>query len=164
MGFLSGITDSLFGGSDDSGIKEQRKANEKSQAYIQQQTGLTRGEAGQLYQQGDYARNMGINLAMALMGQALPQQQRQLQMGQYDYQNAILGNQDGTNPNGQMFSYMQGVQPQASPMQLPNFQQTWNIPTTGQPGGAQPQATQPSPQVGSQEMAQLLARLLGGQY
>ena len=161
MGFLSDITDSIFGGSDDSGIKEQQRANDRSQAYIEQQTGLARGDANTLYQQGDFARNMGINLAMALLGQALPQQQRQLQMGQADYQNAILGNRDGTLGAGTPFQYMPGGMAQASPAQLPDFGQTWNIGATGQQGSAP--ATQ-GPQTGSPEMTQLIAQLLGGRF
>jgi len=154
MGFLSGITKNLFGGSDDSGIKEQQRANDRSQAYIEQQTGLARGDANSLYQQGDYARNLGINLAMALMGQALPMQQRQLQMGQADYQNAILGNQDGTLGAGTPFTYMQGSMPQAYTAQLPSFGQTWNVGSTA----AQPNA----PQQAQPDAYAMLAQMLGG--
>lgn len=161
MGFLSDITNSIFGGSDDTGIKAQQQANDKSQAYIQQQTGQARGEAGQLYQQGDYARNLGINLAMALMGQALPQQYGMLGRGQADYQNAILGNPDGIVASLTNAPFQYGGLPQASPMQLPSFGQTWNIPTTGQPAGTQ----QPQqPQFGNQQMAQMIAQMLGGKY
>jgi hypothetical protein len=113
MGFLSGITKSLFGGTDDTGIKEQQKANDRSQAYIREQTGQARGEAGQLYQQGDYARNLGINLAMALMGQSLPKQFSMLQGGQQDFQNAILGMQQAPS---------QYQVPSVPITQLPNFQ------------------------------------------
>mgnify|MGYP003441492395 CR=1 FL=1 len=154
MGFLSGITKNLFGGSDDSGIKEQQRANDRSQAYIEQQTGLARGDANSLYQQGDYARNLGINLAMALMGQALPMQQRQLQAGQADYQNAILGNQDGTLGFGTPFTYMQGSMPQAYNAQLPSFGQTWNVGSTA----AQPNA----PQQAQPDAYAMLAQMLGG--
>jgi len=156
MGFLSDITKSVFGGTDDTGIKEQQKANQASQAYIQQQTGLARGNANDLYQQGDYARNLGINLAMALMGQALPQQQRQLQMGQMDYQNAILGNRDA---GGMQFSNM----PQASPVQLPNFGQTWNV-IGNNPQGSQATQQNPQAQAGMNQviMNQAIAQLLGG--
>jgi len=158
MGFLSDVTKSLFGGTDDTGIKEQQKANQQSQAYIQQQTGQARTDAGQLYQQGDYARNLGINLAMALMGQSLPQQQRQLQMGQADYQNAILGNQDGTLGSGTPFSYMQGSMPQAYTTQLPNFGQTWNI-------GALPAIqSQGGNNSGSSTQDMLLSGFLGGKF
>lgn len=154
MGFLSRITKNLFGGSDDSGIKEQQRANDRSQAYIEQQTGLARGDANSLYQQGDYARNLGINLAMALMGQALPMQQRQLQAGQADYQNAILGNQDGTLGFGTPFTYMQGSMPQAYNAQLPSFGQTWNVGSTA----AQPNA----PQQAQPDAYAMLAQMLGG--
>lgn len=168
MGFLSGITKNLFGGSDDSGIKEQQRANDRSQAYIEQQTGLARGDANSLYQQGDYARNLGINLAMALMGQALPQQFGILQRGQGDYQNAILGNQDGTMGSGTPFTYMPGGLPQVTPMQLPNFNQTWNV-GTGSPAQGFSQQAMTQGQQGGQGgdinqyiMNQALSQMLGG--
>jgi len=154
MGFLSDVTKSIFGGTDKTGINEQKDANARSQAYIQQQTGLARGDANSLYQQGDYARNLGINLAMALMGQSLPQQQRQLQMGQADYQNAILGNQDGTLGSGTPFSYMPGSMPQAYTTQLPNFGQTWNVGSTT--------AQQNAPQQAQPDAYAMLAQMLGG--
>lgn len=154
MGFLSGVTKSLFGGTDDTAIKEQQKANDRSQAYIQQQTGLARTDANQLFQQGDYARNLGINLAMALMGQALPQQFSLLQGGQGDYENAILGNQ--AKPS-------QYAMPQVPMTQLPNFGQSWNI-GTGQAGAQPTPQAQQNPQMGSPEMSQMLAQLLGGRF
>lgn len=168
MGFLSDITKSVFGGSDDTGIKAQQQANDRSQAYIQQQTGQARGDAGQLYQQGDYARNLGINLAMALMGQALPQQFNMLQRGQADYQNAILGTPDGgitslTSP----FQYQAGGLPSVPVTQLPNFGQTWNFSAPqsagGVLGGSQGQGSQGQGSQ-SQMINMALGQLLGGGF
>jgi len=168
MGFLSDITKSVFGGSDDTGIKAQQQSNERSQAYIEQQSGLARNNANDLYRQGDQARNMGINLAMALMGQALPQQFGILQRGQGDYQNAILGNQDGTMGSGTPFTYMSGGLPQVTPMQLPNFNQTWNV-GTGSPAQGFSQQAMTQGQQGGQGgdinqyiMNQALSQMLGG--
>jgi len=161
MGFLSGIKDTLFGGSDDSGIEAQQKSNERSQAYIEAQSKLARGDANSLYAQGDYARNLGINMAMALMGRSLPQQmgmfqggnmaaQNQYIQGQPMYQNDILGipnNQPTQSP------YRAALpDPGSYQMQLPNFGQTWNV---GAAGTASPQQSQPDPYA-------MLAQLLGG--
>ncbi len=109
MGFLSGITKTLFGGSDDKAISEQSQANERSQAFIREQAALARGDANYLYPAGDAARNQGISAAMGLMGRALPEQMRMFQggnqaaqlhymQGQPQYKNDILGMQPQSNP------------------------------------------------------------------
>lgn len=179
MGFLSDITDSIFGGSDDTGIKAQQQSNERSQAYIEQQSGLARNNANDLYRQGDQARNMGINLAMALMGQALPQQFGMLQRGQADYQNAILGNPDGSlaSLTNAPFQYMPGGLPQITPTQLPNFNQTWNVgtgspaqgfsqqaATQGQQAATQGQQGGQSGDINQYIMNQALTQMLGGLF
>ena len=96
MGFLSDITKTLFGGTDDTGLKAQQAA-------------LARGDANYLYPAGDAARNQGISAAMGLMGRALPEQMRMFQggnqaaqlhymQGQPQYKNDILGMQPQSNP------------------------------------------------------------------
>ena len=169
MGFLSDITDSIFGGTDKTGINEQKDANAQTKAYIREQSGLARYNANDIYRQGDQARNMGINLAMALMGQALPQQFGILQRGQGDYQNAILGNQDGTMGSGTPFTYMPGGLPQVTPMQLPNFNQTWNVGTGSPAQGFSQQATTQGQQGGAINTDQMitnqvLSQMLGGLF
>jgi hypothetical protein len=165
MGFLSGITKSLFGGTDDSGQKAQQQSNERSQAYIEQQSGLARGNANDLYQQGDYARNLGINLAMALMGQSLPQQmglyqqgnmqaQRQYQQGQSDYESGILGT---PRQSANQWAYGSALPAQSSyQTQLPNFNQTWNV---NQASGT---TAQPMAQQAQVDPYAMLSQLLGG--
>ena len=109
MGFLSDITKTLFGGTDDTGLKEQQKANDRSQQFIREQAALARGDANYLYPAGDAARNQGISAAMGLMGRALPEQMRMFQggnqaaqlhymQGQPQYKNDILGMQPQSNP------------------------------------------------------------------
>jgi hypothetical protein len=109
MGFLSDV----FGGTDNSGIKAQEKSNAKAQAYIEAQSQLARGNAQSLYGQGDDARDLGINLAMALMGRSLPQQWQTYNQGMQGYENAILGRTRPYNP--------QMPDPQSYRMQLPDF-------------------------------------------
>lgn len=141
MGFLSGVTEKLFGGTDNSAQKMQQQANQKSQAWIEQMAALGRGDANALYPAGDYARNTGINAAMALMGQSMPAQmgmfqdgnvsaQMQLLAGMPQYQNAILG-QPVNN---------QALQPYRSAMPDPSSYRT-QLPDFGQP--QQPAAGQP---------------------
>lgn len=109
MGFLSDITKTLFGGTDDTGLKAQQKANDRSQQFIREQAALARGDANYLYPAGDAARNQGISAAMGLMGRALPEQMRMFQggnqaaqlhymQGQPQYKNDILGMQPQSNP------------------------------------------------------------------
>ncbi len=130
MGFLSGITKGLFGGSDDSSQQSQAKANAQTQAYIEAQAKLARGDAGQLYDQGDAARNSGINLAMALMGQSMPEQMRMYQQGNMEaqrlysagqpaYQDAILGM--GAPQQAQAPFQMQLPPASSYQTQLPSF-------------------------------------------
>jgi hypothetical protein len=164
MGFLSGVTEKLFGGTDNSAQKAQQAANAKSQAYIEQQSQLARGDANYLYPQGDYARNQGINAAMALMGQSMPTQmgmfqdgnvsaQMQLLAGLPQYQNAILG----MPVNNQALQPTRLNMPDASSyqQQLPSFGMA-QAPAQGQSwGNGQPAMQQPSQQ-------QMMAMLLGG--
>jgi hypothetical protein len=102
MSFLGGIGEKIFGGTDNSAQKAQQQANQRSQEYIERMMNLNRGDANALYTQGDQARNQGINAAMALMGQSMPDQMRLFQQGNVaaqkywsqgapQYQNAILG-------------------------------------------------------------------------
>lgn len=174
MGFLSGLTEKVFGGTDNSAQKAQQQANARSQAWIEQQAALARGDANYLYPQGDYARNQGINAAMALMGQAMPYQmgsfqngnvaaQNLLLAGMPQYQNAILG----MPVNNQALQPYQGALPDSSMynQRLPDFGmvqapqpgQSWG--STGQPQAAMPQMQQ---QQQPQNMAMMLAGMRGG--
>ena len=147
MGFLSGITEKVFGGTDNSQQKMQQQANQKSQEYIERMTNLGRGDANYLYPQGDYARNQGINAAMGLMGNAMPTQmglfqdgnvsaQMQLLAGLPQYQNAILGMP--VNNQAMQPTRLSMPDPSAYQQRLPDFGmapapaqgQSWGSPST----------------------------------
>lgn len=175
-----GFSDFL-GGSNNDAMKEQMKANERTQAFIREQAALARGDAGALYGGGDFARNQGINAAMALMGQSMPTQmgmfqdgnvsaQMQLLAGLPQYQNAILGmpvNNQALQP-----TRLAMPDPSAYQQRLPDFgsvSQGTPAPAGSmqwqQPQQPQPQATQMNPQ----QMMQManaynqVAPMFGGQ-
>lgn len=102
MGFLSDISDTIFGGSNDEALKSQRKDNRRAQEYIEEQTQLALEDIANVYPQGDDFRNRSYELAMYLTGMAVPQQMRMFQQGNVgaqgqllagmpQFQNAILG-------------------------------------------------------------------------
>lgn len=182
---MGGFSDFL-GGSNKDAMKEQMKANERTQAFIREQSALARGDAGNLFPAGDYARNAGLNSAMALMGQTMPYQmgafqdgnvsaQMQLLAGMPQYQNAILGLPVN---NGAMQPTRLSM-PNASMYQqrLPDFGTI--LSGTPAPGGSmqwqQPQPQQPQQpipqqqQLNPQQMMQMantynnVAPMFGGQ-
>jgi hypothetical protein len=176
MGFLSGLTEKIFGGTDNSAQKAQQQSNAASQAFIEEQSRLARGDANYLYPQGDYARNRGINAAMALMGRAMPYQmgafqngnveaQNRLLAGMPQYQNSILGM---PVDNQELQPYRMGM-PDSSfyRQQLPDFGmaqapqagQSWGQPTAAVTG-QQPQPGRPQ----QEQVGQLLAMMLGGGF
>lgn len=171
MGFLSGITEKIFGGTDNSAQKGQQEANQRSQAFIEEQARLARGDANYLYPQGDYARNQGINAAMALMGRAMPTQmglfrdgnisaQRQLLAGLPQYQNAILGmpvNNQALQP-----TQLSMPDPSAYQQRLPDFGMQ-QAPQQGQSWGI-PQAAQVQQQPQNQQVSDWVRMLSGGRF
>jgi hypothetical protein len=186
MGFLSGLTEKVFGGTDNSAQKAQQQANAKSQAFIEEQSRLARGDANYLYPQGDYARNQGINAAMSLMGSAMPTQmgmfqdgnvsaQMQLLAGLPQYQNAILGmpvNNQALQPTRLSMpdsSFYSQKLPDFGMAQAPQQGQSWGSPQgvqnqmQGQPIPMQ-QSAQGQYNGGQQEINQLISMMLGGGY
>lgn len=166
MGFLSGLTEKVFGGTDNSAQKAQMAANQRTQEYIERMAGLARGDANALYSAGDYARNQGINAAMALMGRSMPTQmgmfqdgnvsaQMQLLAGMPQYQNAILG----MPVNNQALQPYRAAMPDPSSyrVQLPDFGQP-QAPAPGQSWQWQ------QPQQAQGINPQMLSMLLGGRY
>lgn len=167
MGFLSGLTEKVFGGTDNSAQKAQMAANQRSQEYIERMMNLGRGDANALYSQGDYARNTGIDAAMALMGRSMPTQmgmfqdgnvsaQMQLLAGMPQYQNAILG----MPVNNAAFQPTRLAMPDPSAYQqrLPDFG-NMAPPAPGQSWG-----TPQQPQQGQQADPRAMAMLLGGRF
>ena len=167
MGFLSGITEKVFGGTDNSSQKAQIAQNARTQKFIEEQARINRGDALSLYPQADYARNSTINAAMGLMGRALPAQmgmfqggnvaaQQYLLSGMPQYENALMGravDYSGMQP-------YRATLPDASSyqMQLPQF---------GTPQvQAMPQQTQQmqQPQQGGGGISPQMAMLLSGRF
>jgi hypothetical protein len=171
----------FLGGTDNSAQKEQQKANARTQQFIQEQAALARGDAGNLYAGGDYARNQGINAAMGLMGQSMPTQmgmfqdgnvsaQMQLLAGLPQYQNAILG----MPVNNGAMQPTRLAMPDASSyqQQLPDFGQI-SQGKAAPAGSMQWQQPQPQPmqqqQMDPQQMMQMantynqVAPMFGGQ-
>ena len=166
MGFLSGLTEKVFGGTDNSAQKAQIAANQRTQEFIERMAGLNRADANYLYPQGDYARNQTINAAMALLGNSMPTQmgmyqdgnvaaQMQLLAGLPQYQNAILGLPVN---NAALQPYRAAMpDPSAYQQRLPDFGMA-PAPQPGQPWGSNQVQSQP---VGQQIP---LAMMLGGRY
>lgn len=161
MGFLSGIGEKIFGGTDNSAQKEQIAANERTQEFIEQQAGIARGDALGLFPYGDQARNDSYNLALSMLGQAIPEQMRVFQQGNVgaqlnmaaampQFQNAILGLPVN---NSAIQGYQ--IQPDTSMFQtqLPNFGPT--------PVQQQPQPQQPQPRI-NPRLAPGINSLIGG--
>ena len=84
------------------GLKAQKDANARTQAFIESQAKLGRGDVNALYAYGDDARNASYNEAMDVLGEGMPYQMSAFQEGNIaaqkmhlagmpQYQNAILG-------------------------------------------------------------------------
>lgn len=109
MGFLSGITDvfkdvgdTLFGDPNQS-LNAQQKSNNRSQEFIEEQTGIARDDVNRLYRQSQQPLQQGYQAAIDAMGGTARQQidttargnyygQEALLAGLPQFQNAILGN------------------------------------------------------------------------
>ena len=102
MGIFSDITDTLFGGTDDSSQKKQIKANERTQEFIEEQSAQARGDALNLQPLVDQAFRGGYGSATSMLGGGLERSmdlygrgnyaaQEALLAGMPQYQNAILG-------------------------------------------------------------------------
>lgn len=103
MGLFDGITDTLFGGTDDSSAKATSKDNAKRQQFVEDQTAQAQGDANRLYGQSRLPLLQGYQAAMDAIGGTTKQQidttargnyfgQEALLAGMPQFQNAILGN------------------------------------------------------------------------
>jgi len=101
MGFLSGVSDALFGDPNQA-LNAQQKANKRSQEYIQEQTAAGLLDANTLFRQSQQPLQQGYQAAIDALGGTLRQQidttargnyfgQEALLAGMPQFQNAILG-------------------------------------------------------------------------
>jgi hypothetical protein len=102
MGWLSDVSDFVFGGTDDTAIKKQTKANQRAQEFIEEQAALGRGDALTLqpivdasllggYQSAADTLGLGLEGGLDLFGQGNYQAQQNMLAGLPQYQRAILG-------------------------------------------------------------------------
>jgi len=88
---MSSITDTLFGGTDKSAQRAQKKANEAATALIAENAEQARADAMSLFPASDTNRNLGFQAALDVMAQAAPQQLSAFQQGNLGAQAALLG-------------------------------------------------------------------------
>lgn len=103
---MGGITDFLFGGSDDSGQTAQIKANKDALKLQADLANMARGDVTKLFPLSDVNRNVGYQSALDMIAAGTPNQiaafqqgntgaQNALISGQQQFQNAIMGNPVG---------------------------------------------------------------------
>ena len=127
---MSKVTDTLFGGTDNSSQKRQLAQNEQAKELIAEQAGIARGDIMNLYPAADASRNMGFQAALDIMGQAAPQQFGAFQQGNVGAQQALLsGLPQMQNAIMGIPTDLSGLQPQTidystdfAQQQLPQFQ------------------------------------------
>lgn len=100
---MSSVVKTVFGGSDDSSQKAQTKSNEDTQAFVEEQARIARGDVLALAPVADVNRNLGVQGALDVLGQSVPAQvgalfraegqaQRNLLGGLTQFERSILGN------------------------------------------------------------------------
>jgi hypothetical protein len=102
MGWLSDVWDGVFGGTDDTALRQQRDENRRAQEFIEEQAALGRGDALTLqpivdasllggYQSAADTLGLGLQGGLDLFGQGNYQAQQNMLAGLPQYQRAILG-------------------------------------------------------------------------
>lgn len=115
---MGDLVKTIFGGTDDSAQKAQTRANARSQEFIEQQTGLARGEAKQLFDRSQRQSAEGIQQAIGAVRAGNVEAQDRLRFGAQQAQSAILGLPVATGPqtsfvipqNFQLPGALQGIQ------------------------------------------------------
>jgi hypothetical protein len=123
------VVKTVFGGTDDSAQKAQKKANTSAQQLIEQKGVEARGDALSLSPASDENRNLGLQAALDVLGQSIPQQLSTFQQGNVGAQQALLsGLPQQQNAILGLPADLSGLQPQAVQFdpgflqqQLPNF-------------------------------------------
>ena len=160
---MSSIVDTLFGGTDKTSLKQQKRDNAVIRDYVREMQGQSRDDIMSLWPGVSDNRNMGYQAALDIFGQSMPQQASLFQQGNVGAQNMLLS---GLNPYTQAIlgqpidmSGMQPMQFQYDPsfmqQQLPQFTQPSQL-----LGGQDPAAsTQASPQSTQQAIQEYLANM-----
>lgn len=87
---MSSLVDSLFGGTDDSAQKNQIRANERTQQFIEEQAGLARDDVMRLIPQAGQAAQQGYGAAIDLMQGIAPRQIGAVRGGNIRAQETLL--------------------------------------------------------------------------
>lgn len=148
MGFLSDITDSLFGDSGKGASKSQGKENERNREFIRAATQTARADIDRIFPQVQSQRLGGFQGAQNVLAQGIPQQFDIFQQGNIQAQQTA-----GLAPQ-QIQNALLGIQPdfgflQPGPAQQPDFS-FLSQPLVGQPTQEEllaQQAAQQQPQL-----------------
>ena len=88
---MSSIVDTLFGGGGgEKATKQQRKENERTREFIEQQQAQARADALGLFSAAGQNRQLGQQAALDVLGQTIPQQFSTFQQGNVGAQQALL--------------------------------------------------------------------------
>lgn len=88
---MSKIADSFFGGAEKKAGKAEKKALEKGQELIAQQTAVARGDATSLFGGAQGAQRLGFQGALDVFGQTIPEQARLFGQGNVAAQQQLIG-------------------------------------------------------------------------
>lgn len=105
----------VFGGTDDSSQKAQQKANTRSQAFIESQAKLARGDALDLFPAAEKNLLAGNQAALDALAGFYPQQYGAVQGGMEGARQAILGTGYGESTFTPDLSFVQQVLPALRP-------------------------------------------------
>lgn len=87
---MSSVIDTLFGGTDKSQLKSQKRANELSQQFIRDMQAQSRSDVMGLAPGAQQNLNMGMQAGLDVYGQTIPQMFDVFQQGNVGAQNALL--------------------------------------------------------------------------
>ena len=112
---MSSAVKSVFGGADDSSQKAQQSANKRSQAFIEEQAKLARGDALDLFPSAEKNILAGNQAALDALAGFYPQQYGAVQGGLDAARAAILGTGQGQSDFEPNLAFLQQVLPSLRP-------------------------------------------------
>ena len=86
-----GLFSDIFGGTDKSAFRQQKRRNESSTKYIDEQSELARGDLLNLFGDAESASRAGTQAGLDIFSQTIPHQFDAFQQGNMNAQNIIAG-------------------------------------------------------------------------